>query len=147
MAQFSTSTTLNMLSVFTSGSHVVIFPTYRTMSRCTPSCVDRRRDTTRHSLSSRCISSRVGSCVTSRSVDRRTCSCLCWCCCFSLAGLVSRLMVRAVDLRALSSTRIADRRVFACRCRITVFRDVYLGSDRFDNTLSTPLADKWTPSA
>ena len=85
------------------------------------------------------------SCVKSRFVDRRTYRCLCWCWVgLSLAGLGSRLMVRVVDLRALSSTRIADRRVLACRCRFTVFRDVYLGRDRFDNTLSTPHR---TPSA
>ena len=147
MAQLSTFPTLYLPSVFAPGSDVVRFITFRTLFRCTPSCVDRRRDTTRHSLSSRCMSSRVASCVTSRSVDRRKYRCLCWCWWLSLCGIGSRLMARVVDSRVLSSTRIADRRVLACRCRFTVFRDVCLGSDRFDNTLSTPLADKWMPSA
>ena len=95
------------------------------------SCVDRRRDTTRNPLSSRYVSSRVSSCVTSRSVDRRTRCCLCWCWLLSLTGLGPRL-IRVVGLRALSSTRITERRVLSCRClywRLTI-------SGRYQGTVS-----------
>ena len=61
-----------------------------------------------------------------------------------LTAFVDRSPVtRVVDLRAISSTRIAEHRARSCRCRF----DVCSGRGTVESTLSTLLDDKWMPSA
>ena len=110
VAQLATLSTLHMSSVFVPGSDVVRFTTFRALSTCnsytgsaltgdvTLLVTHCHRGVYRRALSS---------CVTSLSVDRCTCRCLCWCSLLSLTGLGSRL-IRVVDRRALLVGRIGE---------------------------------------